>query len=142
MSTEDTPFKKLEMVLKQASPDLIESIKEDFKHEHVCIATYSKALFDGGNKKSKMDSGETPYHFMKKLGFSDDDLQKNRICMISDCEYQNELCQLLNHMIGYHKMPIQNIASIVPALANDPRIPKKGMKAVVSQTKNSGRGTD
>ena len=139
---EDSPFTKLETVLNQADPQLIESIKEDFKHDHVCIATFSQALFEGGKPKAKLTATETPRAFMKKLGFSDDDLSKQRICMISDCEYQGELCNLMNHMIGYHKMPIHNIASTIPAIANDARKPKKGVEGMVHSVKQSGKGTD
>lgn len=139
---EETSWKKLETILTKASPELIESIKKDFKHEHVCIATFSKTLFEGGNSKVPLHAQKTPYDFMMELGFTDEDLSKERLCIISDCEYQDELCNLLNHMIGYHKMPIQNIAKVIPGLAIDTRIAKKGKEMIVSKIKQRGRGTD
>jgi len=142
MSTETNAWTKLETLLNQASPDLIESIKSDFGHDHVCIATYSKAIFEGGDHKSKLERQKTPEQFMSELGFTKEELEKNRMCIISDCEFQNELCNLLNHMIGYHKMPIKNIASIIPAMANDNRIVKEGVQGFVKRVKHSGRGTD
>lgn len=145
MSTEqaeNTPWTKLKTLLDQASPDLIDSIKADFGQEHVCIVTYSKAIFEGGKNKSKLQGEKTPEEFMKELGFTDEDLEKNRMCIISDCEFQNELCNLLNHMIGYHKMPIKNIASIIPAMARDDRVAKKGVQGFIARAKHSGKGTD
>ncbi len=144
MSTEtvNNAWTKLETILNQATPDLIDSIKTDFKHDHVCIATYSKAIFEGGNQKSKLADGKRPDEFMNELGFTDKELEKNRMCIISDCEFQNELCNLLNHMIGYHKMPIKNMASVIPAMANDNREAKKGVQGFVHQIKTGGKGTD
>src|SRR3990167_10449091 len=130
--TEETSWKKLETILTKASPELIESIKKDFKHEHVCIATYSKAIFEGNDAQAKLHGNKSPYKFMRDLGFNDDELDKDRLCIISDCEYQNELCGLLNHMIGYHKMPIDNVAKVIPGLAFDSRIVKKGKQRIVS----------
>ena len=142
MSELSTAWTKLETLLNQASPDLIESIKADFGHDHVCIATYSKAIFEGRDNKSKLKGDKTPEQFMSELGFSKEELEKNRMCIISDCEFQNELCNLLNHMIGYHKMPIKNIASIIPAMSNDNRIVKQGVQGFVKRVKQSGKGTD
>lgn len=142
MSTENTAWTKLETILNKATPDLIESIKEDFKHDHVCIATYSQAIFQGGNVKSKLQGGIPPRDFMKQLGFTDEELEKNRLCIIGDCNYQDEICNLLNHMIGYHQMPIKNIASIIPAMATDKREPKKGNAKIVQEIKQTGKGTD
>lgn len=141
METENTSWGRLQAILQQASPDLIESIKEDFKHDHVCIASFSQTIFEGG-KQSKLSSGEHPYYFMKKLGFTDKELDKNRMCIISDCTYQNELCNLLNHMIGYHDMPIERIANIIPAMANDTRETKSGAQGFMQHIKQSGKGTD
>jgi hypothetical protein len=63
---------------------------------------------------------------LEKLGFSEEEIDKKRMCVIGDCKYTTDIYGILNHFIGYHDVPAQNVGRLVTALKNDVReLPSK-----------------
>ena len=112
---------KLLEIFNSLDENNIEKALEEFGVKQICVDGITSKIY--GLKDVKF------YCFnelLEKLGFSNEEIEKTRLCVIGDCHYTTDLYGILNHFIGFHEVPAQNIGKLVTALKNDTRdLPSK-----------------
>ena len=132
----------LTSILENATDEVIEALKKDLKKKEICINGYTNALVPSSGKRTIEDNVIFD-EFLKKIGFIDDDIYQERICVVSGCAFQpTSLGTNFNHLIGYHKVPIKGIARLVSIIKGDTRKPKTGLDGIKNNFQTSHMGTD
>jgi len=94
---------------------------EEFKVKQICVDGITSKIY--GMKDVKLACF---IELLEKLGFSEEEIDKKRLCVIGDCKYTTDMYGILNHFIGFHDVPAQNIGKLVTVLKNDVReLPSK-----------------
>jgi hypothetical protein len=142
-STQDLDkWDKLANVLYHANDEIIESLKEKLKLDEICINGYTNALVHQ-HKKAPLEDNILFDDFLKKLGFTKEEIYQTRKCVLSGCPFQtSSIGALLNHKIGHHKIKIREIGKLVSAIKNDTRKPLEGKEAVKNAFLTTHMGTE
>lgn len=117
----NTSWEKLVEIFNCLNENNVAKAVEEFKVKQICVDGITSKIY--GEKDVKLASFIT---LLEKLGFSDEEIDKKRLCVIGDCKYTTDIYGILNHFIGYHDVPAQNIGKLVNVLKNDVReLPSK-----------------
>jgi len=108
---------KLSEIFNCLDKNNIAKALEEFKIDQICVDGITSKIY--GHKDVEFYA--FPRLLKEKLGFSTKEIDKIRLCVIGDCRYTSELYSMLNHFIGYHDVPAQNIGNLVNVLKNDTR---------------------
>ena len=131
----------LTSILENATDEVIDALKKEMKKDEICINGYTNALVP--STKHSIEDNVVFNDFLKKIGFTSDDIYADRICVVSGCTYQPpSLGTNFNHLIGYHKLPIKNIAKLVSVIKNDTRKVLQGVDAIKNNFQTSHMSTD
>jgi len=112
---ENDSWIKLGKIFDGLDENCIEKAVKDFKVKEICVDGIASKIYG----KKKVEYGFN--NLLQKMGFSEEEIKKSRLCVISDCQYTQSLYNMLNHFIGYHQVPAQNISKLITALKNDTR---------------------
>ena len=114
-------WSKLSKIFSSLDEDCIKKATKDYKVKEICVDGIASKIY--GKKDVEWD---TFPKLLLTMGFSIEEIEKFRLCVIGDCKYTTDIYGLLNHFIGYHEVPAQNIGQLVTALKNDVReLPSK-----------------
>jgi len=117
----NTSWEKLVEIFNSLNENNVAKAVEEFKVKQICVDGITSKIY--GEKDVKLASFIT---LLEKLGFSEEEIDKTRSCVIGDCKYTTDIYGMINHFIGYHDVPAQNIGKLVTALKNDVReLPSK-----------------
>ncbi len=131
----------LTSILENASDEVIDALKKELKKDEICINGYTNALYPSA--KHVMEDNVVFDDFLKKIGFTSDDIYAERVCVVSGCTYQPpSMGTNFNHLIGYHKLPIKNIARLINVIKNDTRKVLHGVDGIKNNYQTSHMGTD
>jgi len=121
---------KLTQIFNSLDENNIAKALEEFKVKQICVDGITSKIY--GLKDIKFTCF---YELLEKLGFSNDEIEKTRICVIGDCHYTTDLYSILNHFIGYHDVPAQNVGKLINVIKNDTReLPSKFQMAKYNLT--------
>ena len=107
---------KLEEIFNSLNENNIEQALKEFKVKEICVDGITSVI-RGEEKVRELCFGK----LLTEMGFTYKQQSQIRQCFIGDCKYSNPLTSLLNHFIGYHKVPAQNIGKLIPFIKNDKR---------------------
>jgi len=114
-------WEKLTEIFNSLNENNVAKAVEEFKVKQICVDGITSKIY--GMKDVKLASFIT---LLEKLGFSEEEIDKRRLCVIGDCKYTSDIYGILNHFIGYHDVPAQNVGRLVSELKNDAReLPSK-----------------
>lgn len=120
---------KLANLLEYGTDEVIEELKATHKLRQICINGFTNALTR--NSKSRSETTVAFNAFLKELGFTSNEIYQKRMCPLNGCPFHAmSMATLMNHMIGYHDVPIKTLARLVSVIKNDSRETKKGVAAV------------
>ncbi len=119
-------WEKLTEIFNSLNENNVAKAVEEFKVKQICVDGITSKIY--GMKDVKLASFMT---LLEKLGFSEEEIDKKRMCVIGDCKYTTDIYGILNHFIGYHDVPAQNVGRLVTVLKNDVReLPSKAEMVV------------
>jgi len=109
-------WSKLSEIFNCLDEDCIKKATEEYRVKEICVDGITSKIYG----KKDVEWNTFP-KLLLKMGFSVKEIDKFRLCVIGDCKYTTDLYGMLNHFIGYHEVPAQNIGKLVTALKNDAR---------------------
>jgi len=109
-------WSKLEEIFNSLNDNNIEMALKQFKVKEICVDGITSVI-RGEEKLQELCFGG----LLKELGFTEKQQLQIRQCIIGDCKYTSTLHDVINHFIGYHKVPAQNIGKLLSILKNDAR---------------------
>ncbi len=134
-----SPYDKLIVLLETGDETVVEKIKSDCKVKNeICIGGFLHGIMKGEGK-GNIDSFDAD---AKKLGFTKDDLDVLRRCVVNGCPFYGELFGTLNHLVGFHKIPFKNVAKLIPIIKDDEREVPHGLNAWKTAFQTQFMGTD
>jgi len=117
----NTSWEKLTEIFNSLNESNVAKAVEEFKVKQICVDGITSKIY--GMNDVKFASFII---LLEKLGFSEEEINEKRLCVIGDCKYTTDIYGMLNHFIGYHDVPAQNIGKLVTVLKNDVReLPSK-----------------
>jgi len=117
----NSSWEKLTEIFNSLNENNVAKAVEEFKVKQICVDGITSKIY--GMKDVKLASFIT---LLEKLGFSEEEINDKRLCVIGDCKFTTDIYGMLNHYIGYHDVPAQNIGKLVNVLKNDVReLPSK-----------------
>lgn len=113
---------KLSEIFNSLDEDCIKKATKEYRVKEICVDGITSKIYG----KKDVEWNTFP-KLLLKMGFSIEEIEKFRLCVIGDCKYTTDIYGMLNHFIGYHEVPAQNIGKLVIALKDDSRkLPGKG----------------
>ena len=114
---------KLSRLLQSVTDEKLEQMKADLDVDEVCVNGLARSVDSTIRRFSSL---------LKMMGFDSKEIYKRRQCVVNGCPYDcASLPWMLNHFIGYHEIPIKNIARMVPAIKSDTRKPELSFKNTI-----------
>jgi len=133
-----TPYDKLALLLENADESVVDKLKSDFKVKELCIAGFLNGIMKGDRKRSQLDF----YADAKKLGFTNEELEERKMCVVNGCPYYGDMFVTLNHLVGHHKIPFKNVAKLIPFMKDDDRPVPHGLNSIKTGFQTGFMGTD
>ncbi len=112
----NSSWDKLKEIFGSLNDNNISQALEQFKVKEICVDGITSVI----NGEKGVDLG-CFYNMLEQLGFTQDEIEQTRQCVIGDCRYTTDLYGMLNHFIGYHGTPAQNVGNLVDVVKNDKR---------------------
>lgn len=118
---ENESWAKLEHIFNSLNEKNISMALEQFGVKEICLDGITSVI-NGEEKVQELCFGK----LLIELGFTFDQQIEPRLCVIGDCKFTSPLHDMLNHFIGYHNVPAQNIGRLISVIKNDARkLPSK-----------------
>ena len=120
MSTiqENEKWASLSRIMSAMTNDQETRIKAELKVDEICVEGLAKSVH----------MSETFTKLLSEIGFTKEERTKVRNCVTTGCPYNDNLYNMLNHFIGYHNIPIKNIANLLPVMKADTTVPDQSWK--------------
>lgn len=113
---ENESWSKLEHIFNSLNEKNISMALEQFGVKEICLDGITSVI-NGNEKVQELCFG----NLLKELGFKYEQKIEPRLCVIGDCKFTSPLHELLNHFIGYHNVPAQNVGRLISVIKNDTR---------------------
>lgn len=112
----NSSWDKLKEIFNSLNEKNISQALEQFKVKEICVDGIASVI----NGEKNVDE-RCFYNMLEQLGFTQDEIEKTRLCVIGDCKFTTDLYAMLNHFIGYHQVPAQNVGKLIDHIQNDKR---------------------
>lgn len=137
---------KLASLFEHGTDEVIADLKKDLELDEICVNGFTNGLTcEAKLKGSESEQNMIFDTFLQRIGFTREEvLFTQRLCVVNGCTYQTgwSLGQLMNHMIGHHKIPIKTLGRLVPVIKNDTRKPLEGFARVKNNFQNIHMNTE
>lgn len=109
-------WEKLKEIFNSLDENNISEALKQFKVKEICVDGITSVI----NGEKFVDVG-CFFNMLEQLGFTVEEIEEIRLCVIGNCKFTGDLHGMLNHFIGYHGTPAQNIGKLIDAVKNDKR---------------------
>ena len=134
---ENECWAKLEQIFNSLNEKNISQELEQFGVKEICLDGITSVI-NGEDHVQELCFSK----LLDQLGFTFEQQDEPRLCVIGDCKFTNSIHGLLNHFIGYHNVPAQNVGKLVSVIKNDARELPSRFDRIKYNLKNPQMSTD